>query len=170
MLHTGTSAQVLSTYLLHTAWHPRGLLLGSMNAHRLMRNCCPPCRPLSPSTTSSVLPSGRRETQCFMLIVLKLPCLDQVSCSLTLMHPRSFPPLGLWMMLALLWPLCHCPFLALLKRALDPSPRSLYRTCLLSLPPRGEPLMMTFALRKLSFTHQLLRFRRKSSRLLATPA
>src|SRR5258706_7457935 len=168
MLRTVTSAPVLSTSSLLTAWPPRGLLLGSMSAHRLMRTSNRPCRPLSPSTSSSVPQFGLPVTLCFMLTVPRLPCLDRSSCSLMSMHPRSFPPLELWMMIALLWLPCRLLYLAPLVQALAPNPRSPFHTHCLNLPPSVGPLMMTFELRKPSFARQLPLFLKKSSSLPAT--
>src|SRR5258706_4399008 len=168
MMHTETSAPVLATSSLRMAWPPRGLLLGSMNALQLIRTSSHLYLPLSPSTSSSVLLFGLLVTLYFMLTVPRLPCLDRGSCSLTSMNLRSFPPLGLWMTLASPWLPCHPPSLAPLGRALAPSPRSLFLTCPLSLPPSGEPLMMTFALHKLSFDLISPLFRKRSSRSLAS--
>src|SRR5258706_9469571 len=168
MMHTVTSAPVLSMSSLCTAWPPRGLLLGSMNALPLMWTSSHLCQPLSPSTSSSVLLFGLHVTLCYMLTMPRLPCLDRGSCSLTSMRLRSFPPLGLWMTLASLWLPCHPPSLVPLRRALAPNPRSLFLTHPLSLPPGGEPLMMTFALRKLSFNHLSPLFQKRSSSSLAS--
>src|SRR5258706_13430929 len=168
MVHTGTFVPTLSTYLLHTAWRPQELLLGSMNARQVIRACCLPYHLPSPSITSSVLPIGLLETQRFMLTMLKLLRRDLGSCSLTLMRLHWSLLLGRWMTLALLWPLYRLQSLALLRRALSPSPRSLFCTRLLSLPPGREPLMMTFMPRKLSFAHKIHHFRNRSLSLLAT--
>src|SRR5258706_8268560 len=102
MLRTETSASRSSTYLLPTAWRPRGLWLGSLNAHQLTRTCCLPCHLLSPYTTSLALPFGLPGTPRFMLIVLRQPRLDQSHCSLTstLRHLPLLPRLEHWMTLA----------------------------------------------------------------------
>src|SRR5258706_794166 len=168
MMHTETFVPTLSMYLLRMAWLPRVLLLGSLNMQPATRTCCHPCLHLSPSTTSSVPPFGLHGTRRSTLIMLRLLRLGQGSCSLTLMHLPLFPLLGHWMTLALLWLLC-CPLsLILLGRALAPSPRSLFPTLLPSILHRGGPQMMTFMLRKLSFTLRPPHFRKTSSCLLAT--
>src|SRR5258706_4798805 len=103
--------------LLHTAWRPRALLLGSLSAPPLTRcfscHCCPPF----PSTLSSALQSGLLITPYSLLTVPRLPSLDQSEWLLTSTRPPSFPHLEFMMMKVLPWAPSRLPCLAPLERA-----------------------------------------------------